>query len=212
MIRVVVVDDHLFYREGIRTLLGDFGDTEVVGEAAHGEDVMDLLAQVEADVVLLDLGLPGRSGLSLLPDIKSRWPDMAVVVVTMDDEDSSVRAALQRGAAGYLLKDASAGELYRALTAAVEGQFTLSASLSARIPRLMGAQEHAPAANAVGPLSPRERSMLGQLARGRSNEEMARSFGVSTKTVRNQLSLLYTKLAVTDRSQAVLMARDLGFG
>ncbi len=212
MIRVVVVDDHLFYREGVRTLLGDFEDTEVVGEAAHGDDVLDLLTQVHADVVLLDLGLPGRSGLSLLPEIKSRWPATAVVVVTMDDEDGSVRTALQRGAVGYLLKDASATELHRALTAAAEGQFTLSSSLTARIPGLVGGQDHGRPGRTVDALSPRERSILALLAKGCSNDEIARSFGVSTKTVRNQLSLLYTKLAVTDRSQAVLMARDLGFG
>ncbi len=212
MIRVVVVDDHLFYREGVRALLGDFDDTEVVGEAAHGDDVLDLLTQVHADVVLLDLGLPGRSGLSLLPEIRSRWPGTAVVVVTMDDEDSSVRTALQRGAVGYLLKDASATELHRALTAAAEGQFTLSSSLTARIPALMGERERGSPARTVRLLTPRERSMMELLAKGRSNDEIAQSFGVSTKTVRNQLSLLYTKLAVSDRSQAVLLARDLGFG
>lgn len=212
MIRVVVVDDHLFYREGVRALLGDFGDIEVTGEAAHGDEVIDLLAQVQADVVLLDLGLPGRSGLALLPEIKVRWPRMAVVVVTMDDEDSSVRTALQRGAVGYLLKDASATELHRALTAAAEGQFTLSSSLTSRVPGLMGAREEGSPGRTVGSLTPRERSIMELLAKGRSNDDIARSFGVSTKTVRNQLSLLYTKLAVTGRSQAVLLARDLGFG
>ncbi|MDP8961289.1 MAG: response regulator transcription factor [Actinomycetota bacterium] len=212
MIRVVVVDDHLFYREGVRTLLGDFGDIEVTGEAARGDEVIDLLTQVQADVVLLDLGLPGRSGLALLPEIKLRWPRMAVVVVTMDDEDSSVRTALQRGAAGYLLKDASATELHRALTAAAEGQFTLSSSLTSRVPGLMGGREDRSPARGVPSLTPRERSIMELLAKGRSNDDIARSFGVSTKTVRNQLSLLYTKLAVSDRSQAVLLARDLGFG
>ncbi len=170
------------------------------------------LVRVHADVVLLDLGLPGRSGLSLLPEIRSRLPGTAVVVVTMDDEDSSVRTALQRGAVGYLLKDASATELPRALTAAAEGQFTLSSSLTARIPALMGERGLDSPARTVRLLTPRERSMLELLARGRSNDEIAHSFGVSTKTVRNQLSLLYTKLAVSDRSQAVLLARDLGFG
>ncbi len=212
MIRVVVVDDHLFYRQGVRTLLGDFRDIEVMGEAAHGDEVIDLLTQVQADVVLLDLGLPGRSGLALLPEIRLRWPRMAVVVVTMDDEDSSVRTALQRGAVGYLLKDASATELHRALTAATEGQFTLSSSLTSRVPGLMGGREDRSPARTVGSLTPRERSIMELLAKGRSNDDIARSFGVSTKTVRNQLSLLYTKLAVSDRSQAVLLARDLGFG
>lgn len=212
MIRVVVVDDHLFYREGVRALLSDFGDIEVTGEAAHGDEVLDLLAQVQADVVLLDLGLPGRSGLALLPEIRLRWPRMAVVVVTMDDEDSSVRTALQRGAVGYLLKDASSTELHRALTAAAEGQFTLSSSLTSRLPGLMGGREDRSPGRTVGSLTPRERSIMELLAKGRSNDDIARSFGVSTKTVRNQLSLLYTKLAVTDRSQAVLLARDLGFG
>ena len=212
MIRVVIVDDHLFYREGVRTLLNAVDEFDVVGEAAHGDEVMSILAEAHPDVVLLDLGLPGRSGLSLLPEIRARWPQLAVVVITMDDEDSSVRTALHRGALGYLLKDAGAAELHRALKAAVDRQFTLSSSLSGRLPALMGGESRHRAAPGVVDLTPRERSMLEQLAKGSSNGQIAQSFGVSVKTVRNQLSLLYTKLAVTDRSQAALLARDLGYG
>lgn len=212
MIRVVIVDDHLFYREGIRTLLEADGECEVVGEAAHGDEVMAVLADVQPDVVLLDLGLPGRSGLALLPEIRARWPSMAVVVVTMDDEDTTVRTALQRGARGYLLKDAGTGELSRALKGAVERQFTLSSSLTDRLPELIGGEAQASSSRVPANLTPRERSMLKQLAMGRSNAQIAQSHGVSAKTVRNQLSLLYTKLAVEDRSRAALLARDLGFG
>ena len=129
----------------------------------------------------------------------------------MDDEDSSVRTALQRGAVGYLLKDASATELHRALTGGAEGQFSLSSSLlECRVS--WGVGKTTRPARTVRSLTPRERSIVELLAKGRSNDDIARSFGVSSKTVRNQLSLLYTKLAVTDRSQAVLLARDLGFG
>ena len=205
VIRVAVVDDHLFYREGIRALLISVDDFEVVGEAARGDEVLGLLDEVRPDVVLLDLGLPGRSGLALLPEIRARWPATAVVVVTMDDEDASIRAALQRGAAGYLLKDAGASELHRALKGAVERQFTLSSSLTDRLPVMVGEERQR---TAEGPtnLTPREHSMLEELAKGKSNAQIAQKHGVSAKTIRNQLSLLYTKLAVTDRSQAVLLA------
>lgn len=212
MIRVMIVDDHVFYREGIRTILSSGDDFEVVGEAAHGDEVMSVVGEVRPDVVLLDLGLPGRSGLSLLPEIGSCWPEVAVVVITMDDQSSSVRTALQRGALGYLLKDAGASELQRALKGAVERQVTLSSSLSDRVPALLGGQDRTSPGGGPYHLTPRERSMLDQLARGHSNAQIAQSFGVTPKTIRNQLSLLYTKLAVTDRSQAALLARDLGLG
>lgn len=212
MIRVVVVDDHLFYREGVAALLAGFDDVEVVGEAAHGDEVVSVVATSRPDVVLLDLGLPGRSGLALLPEILERWPTIAVVVVTMDDDDSSIRAALHRGAVGYLLKDATAAELHRALTAAADGQFTLSASLAPRLPGLVAGSGRRPVRDGVVGLTPRELVLLGHLAEGRTNEEIARHLDVAPKTIRNQLSLLYTKLAVTDRSQAALLARDLGYG
>lgn len=212
MIRVLVVDDHLFYREGVAALLAGIDGVEVVGEAAHGDEVLDVLAACRPDVVLLDLGLPGQSGLTLLPQIRERWPDTAVVVVTMNDDDGSIRASLHRGAAGYLLKDASADELHRALSAAADGQFTLSASLAPRLPGLITSPRSQPEKDRIVGLTPREAVLLDHLAEGRTNEEIARHLGVAAKTVRNQLSLLYTKLAVTDRSQAALLARDLGHG
>lgn len=211
MIRVVVVDDHLFYREGVAALLAGFDDVEVVGEATHGDEVMGVVADTRPDVVLLDLGLPGRSGLALLPEILERWLTVAVVV-TMDDDDSSIRAALHRGAAGYLLKDATAAELHRALTAPADGRFTLSASLAPRLPGLVAGAGSRPLRDGIVGLTPRELVLLGHLAEGRTNEEIARHLDVAPKTIRNQLSLLYTKLAVTDRSRAALLARDLGYG
>jgi DNA-binding NarL/FixJ family response regulator len=213
VIRVVIVDDHLVYRRGVASLLADSGDVEVVGEAADGRSALACVAATQPDVVLLDLGLPDRSGLALLPDLRSRWPNVRVVVVTMDDEDASIRAALHRGAVGYLLKDATAAELHRALTAAVEGQLTLSASVSGRLAALI-TDRPATAADDLDRLglSARDRRLLEFLAQGFSNERIARELGVAPKTIRNQLSLLYTRLGVAERSQAALLARDLGFG
>lgn len=214
MIRVVVVDDHLVYRRGVATLLSDADDIEVVGEAANAADALACIVDQQPDVVLLDLGLPDRSGLALLPELRERWPALAVVVVTMDDEDGSIRAALNRGASGYLLKDASASELRRALTAAAEGQFTMSSSLAGRLPGLVGDRRTGPDDEGLRRLGlgARDRQLLDHLARGFSNDEIARVLGVAPKTVRNQLSLLYTRLAVSDRSQAALLGRDLGLG
>ena len=214
MIRVVIIDDHLVYRRGVATLLADATDIEVVGEAADAAGALSTIAATRPDVVLLDLGLPDRSGLALLPELRTRWPALAVVVVTMDDEDASIRAALHRGASGYLLKDATAAELHRALAAAADGQLTLSASVSARVPALVADPISASSDDRLRrvDLTARDRQLLDQLARGRSNNEIARQLGVAPKTIRNQLSLLYTRLAVTDRSQAALLARDLGYG
>lgn len=214
MIRVVIVDDHLVYRRGVTALLADATDIEVVGEAADGQEALACIAAQQPDVVLLDLGLPDRSGLALLPDLRARWPHVRVVIVTMDDEDTSIRTALHRGATGYLLKDATASEIHRALTAAVDGQLTLSASVSGRLAALIADRPGVAAAEELHRLglSVRDRQILELLARGRSNEQIARELRVAPKTIRNQLSLLYTRLGVADRSQAALLGRDLGFG
>lgn len=213
MIRVLVVDDHLLYREGVRALLATFDDIEVVGEAADGNDVADAVTASHPDAVLLDLGLPGRTGLALLPELRDRWPTLAIVVVTMDDEDDSIRVALRRGARGYLLKDAGAAEIHRALHAAVDGAVTLSASLTARVPALI---DPAPridrSATAQLHLTPGEEQVLQHLADGHTNQEIAEALHLAPKTVRNRLSTIYAKLDVVDRSQAALKARDFGFG
>lgn len=213
MIRILVVDDHPSYREGVRALLGAFDDVDVVGEAADGNHVVDVVDASRPDAVLLDLGLPGRSGLALLPELRNRWPTLAIVVVTMDDDDESIRIALRRGARGYLLKDAGAAEIHRALHAAVSGGVTLSATLAERVPALIdpGPRVDHSATGRLR-LAPSEEQVLHHLATGSTNQQIADALHIAPKTVRNRLSSIYAKLGVVDRSQAALRARELGFG
>lgn len=213
MIGVVVVDDHLVYRAGVRSLLSTFDDVEVVGEASDSSEATVVIAETRPDAVLLDLGLPGRNGLDLLPELKERWPSLAIVVVTMDDDDESIRIALRRGAGGYLLKDAAAAEIHRTLHAAVGGAVTLSSSLAGRVPKLVDAIPRLDRSTTASlHLTPGEVQVMHLLATGRTNHEIADTLHIAPKTLRNRLSSIYTKLCVADRSQAALMARDLGFG
>jgi DNA-binding NarL/FixJ family response regulator len=211
MTRVLVADDHAGFRAGIVTLLRSLPGTEVVGEAASGDEAVVRAVRSGADVVLMDLSMPGGGGLSATERLAREAPHVAVLVLTMSAEDASVTAALRAGARGYLVKGASRAEVERALRTVAEGGVVIGASVAHRVAALVGvpaAEEPAVLAD----LSAREREVLDLMASGLDNEDIARRLVLSPKTVRNVVSSIFGKLHSSDRVQVVLRAREAGLG
>ena len=201
MIRVLVVDDHPLFRDGLTGLLATVGDVEVVGSAGEGEVAVRLSAELCPDVVLMDLNMPGLPGLEAIRRIVRLDDAPAVLVLTMVDDDDSVAAAMQVGARGYLLKGAVQEEVLAALRTVAAGGAVFGAGAARRF--LSGS------GRPVADLTEREAQVLALIADGRSNAEIAREIGVSLKTVQNHVSHVLAKLQVSDRTQAALRMRGL---
>jgi DNA-binding NarL/FixJ family response regulator len=209
--RVLVADDHAGFRSGIALLLRSLPDTEVVGEAASGDEAVVRAVSSGADVVLMDLAMPGGGGLAATERLARDAPHIAVLVLTMSAEDASVTAALRAGARGYLVKGASRAEMERALRTVAEGGVVVGASVAHRVAALVGGPGPAEPPTLAG-LTAREREVLDLMACGLDNGEIARRLVLSPKTVRNVVSAIFAKLHTSDRVQVVLQARDAGLG
>lgn len=205
-IRVFLVDDHAMVRAGLIGYLEMVEDIIVVGEADNGQGALDRIAVLEPsdtlpDVVLMDLLMPKMDGIEATRQLKARWPDIEVVVVTSFLEEAKVRAALEAGAAGYLLKDAEADEVARAIRAAAVGECHLDPAVA----KLLAATLRAPRP-AVDTLTAREREVLTLIASGASNRLIAQQLGVSERTARTHMSNILAKLQLSSRTQAALWA------
>jgi len=201
-IRLMIVDDHSVFRAGLRSVLDEQDDLEVVADAGTANDAIVGAALARPDVVLLDIGLPGMNGLDAAPRIREASPNSAIIMLTVLDDRTSVMAAIQAGATGYLSKTAPLDEIVLGIKAARAGQFVLGSSVAAHITAVSPEKgEHLPN------LTLRETQLMRLLAAGTTTAEMATRLGISTKTVRNYLSNLYAKLSVEDRAQAALAAK-----
>ncbi len=205
-LRVVVADDHPVFRQGLRMLLEDLG-VEVVAEAEDGDGAVAAVLRERPDVVLMDLQMPGTSGLEATRRLVAEAPDVRVLVLSMVDEDEAVFAAVQAGAAGYLLKGSGQADIRRALEAVAAGQSVFGPEVGVR---LRGFLQNGPAPVAFPMLSSRERDVLGLVGRGLANAEVASRLHLSEKTVRNYVSSIFTKLDVTTRAEAIVRAREAG--
>lgn len=212
--RVVVVDDHPLYREGLTGAITSIAGVEVVGEAGDGETAIALVERTAPHIVVMDLHMPGLNGIEATRRVVDRYPETAVLVLTMLEGDDSVFAAMRAGARGYLLKGAGRAEIERALRTVASGEVVFSAGIASRVLawfRSNGTGRH----DALVPfphLTEREREVLDLVARGLTNAEIARRLVISGKTVRNHVSNVFAKLHVTDRATAVARARDAGLG
>ena len=209
MIRVVLADDHPAFRAGLRLLLQDSG-LDVVAEAADGPAAVDAVVQHRPDVALLDLQMPGLTGVEVTRRLQEVAPGTRVLVLTMIEADETVLAAIRAGAWGYLLKGAGQEEIERAVRSVADGQVVYGSGVAERVMALFAVRSAA-----VGPfpqLSEREREVLSFVAEGRGNADIARRLFLSEKTVRNHVSSIFGKLGVTDRAGAVARARDAGIG
>jgi DNA-binding NarL/FixJ family response regulator len=209
MTRLLVVDDHPVFRDGLAALLGSLADMDVVAVASDGPEALALLADHDVDVVLMDLNLMTVSGVDVTAQVTARPDAPAVLVVTMVDDDDTVVAALRAGARGYVLKGATGDEIAAAVRTVAAGGAVFGAGVAAQILTLNQGPRPQPQLPATDGLTEREREVLALIAQGTSNAQIARALGLSLKTVQNYVSRILEKLQVADRTQAALRARDV---
>ena len=207
-VRVVLCDDHPVYRQGLRALFAEVDGITVVGEAGDGEAALDVVAQLSPDVVVMDLHLPGISGVEATRRLLARTPGLGVLVLTMFEDDTSLLAALRAGARGYVVKGSDHTEIVTAIRAVARGEVLLGRVVSERL----GAALAAPVRRPFPELTDREFAVLEQLARGWSTDRVAAAQFLSPKTVYNNVSAILMKLGVATRVEAIVMARDAGLG
>jgi DNA-binding NarL/FixJ family response regulator len=211
-LRVLVADDHLIFRDGLRALLASTPDAELVGEAATGEEAIALASSLQPDLVLMDLQMPDLNGIEATRRIVHDSPHIRVLVVTMFEDDSSVLAAMRAGARGYLLKGATHAETARAIRAVGEGEAIFSPAIAARLMEFFASFQPATLPQVFPELSDRERQILDLIAQGHKNPDIAARLVLSPKTVRNHVTNILSKLQVADRSEAIIRAREAGLG
>jgi DNA-binding NarL/FixJ family response regulator len=202
-VRVLIVDDHEIVREGLRTVLTQEREVEVVGEASDGERAVSMARLLGPDVILMDLVMPGMGGLEALARIREACPQCQVVVLTNFASDQTVRDAIANGAVGYLLKDVHKTELLQAIRNAQQGRPSLHPEAQRHLMRRVSA---APERHPADELTPREKSVLELIARGRSNKQIASELQLTEGTVKGYVSAVLEKLGVDDRTQAALYA------
>lgn len=209
--RVLLVDDHPMFRSGLRGVVDRMPDACAVGEAGDGETALRLFGELTPDVVLMDLHLPGLSGIEVTREMTERDPNVAVVALTMLQDEGSMLAAMRAGARAYLLKGADEGEIAATMRMVRAGGVVFGPDVAARALASVRAEHPTPPRPFAG-LSQREVDVLDQLARGRSNLAIASTLHLSHQTVRNYVSTIFTKLGVEDRAEAIVRARQAGFG
>ena len=209
-LRLLIADDHPLFRNGMRALLSSVPDMEVAGVATRGEEAIDLAASLLPDVILMDLQMPGMSGIEATRKILHTTPHIRILVVTMFEDDHSVFTALRAGARGYILKDADEDEILRAIRAVGQGEAIFSPTIAQRLIDFFAAPQPTLLPQIFPELTDREREILGLIAQGHSNSDIARRLTLSLKTVANHVSNIFSKLQVADRAQAIIRAREAG--
>lgn len=205
-ISVLIVDDHPVVRDGLRGMFASAPGFTVLGEASDGVEAVERAAELDPDVILMDLRMPGGGGVDAIRELTRARARAKVLVLTTYDTDSDTLPAIEAGATGYLLKDAPRDELFTAVRAAAQGRTVLSPAVASRLVSAV----RAPRAPGNEPLSTREREVLALVAKGTSNREIARELFISEATVKTHLTHLYAKLAVKDRAAAVATAYERG--
>jgi DNA-binding NarL/FixJ family response regulator len=209
-IRVLIADDHPVVRRGMSALLASLDGVEVVAEAANGEEVLREAQLSRPDVVVMDIQMPAMDGVEATSRLTALLPDVAVLVVTMFEDDETVVSAMRAGARGYLLKGAQQEEILTTLRSVAAGQYVIAPGVAAR---LLGRLSPAAASAVPFPeLTDRERDVLDRVARGYTNARVAADLALAEKTVANRLSAIFLKLGVSGRTEAVILAREHGLG
>jgi len=215
-IRILVADDHALFREGLRALLTAYPDIEIVGEAADGDQAIAYSETLQPDVVLMDVSMPGINGIEATRRILHNNPNLGIIIVTMMEDDNSVFAAMRAGARGYVLKGAHHEEMLQAIRAVANGQAVFGPAIATRMMNFFQSLDASPRSNlsadAFPELTDREREVLNLIAQGASNAEIADRLVISTKTVSNHITSIFSKLQIADRAQAIIRAREAGLG
>lgn len=210
-LRVVIVEDHPMFRDALRSMLEANG-VEVVGCASTADDAVSVVASFQPDLVVMDLHLAAGSGVDATTRILEASPDVRVLVLTSSDEPDSVDAALRVGAHGYLHKSAAPAEIARAIASVAAGDGVFDSAVLRRITERFAARSAREVDPPFPSLTPREREVLDLVAQGKANQQIADALFLSLKTVRNQVSTIFTKLGVQDRPTAIVLAREQGMG
>jgi DNA-binding NarL/FixJ family response regulator len=210
-IRVVLADDHVLVRQGIRQFLEDESDIQVIAEANDGAEAIDVVQEEQPDVAVLDIHMPKVTGVEATRRIKEHFPNVRVLILTAYDDDPYIFALLQAGADGYVLKTSSAEELVRAVRTVYEGQSALSPEIASKVVHQMTSGKPAAATEQVESLTERELDVLRLAAQGKTNRAIGSELGISHRTVQGHLASVYGKLAVNSRTEAVTEALRRGW-
>lgn len=213
--KVLIADDHVFYREGVRAFLENAPNIQVVGEAGNGDEAIAKAGEFLPDVILMDLKMPGMNGIESTRRIHETHPAIGILVLTMFDDDDSVFAAMRAGARGYLLKDADKDEVVRAIVAVERGEAIFSPAIAQRMIQYFSMPSKTSTksqSDEFAGLTERELEILDLIAQGHNNLVISNKLSLSIKTVQNYVSSILTKLQLTDRSQAIVRAREAGLG
>jgi DNA-binding NarL/FixJ family response regulator len=211
-LRILIADDHPLFRHGVAALLGTVPTFAVVGEATTGAAAIAAAADLQPDVILMDIQMPDLTGIEATRQIVAAHPHIRILIVTMFEDDSSVFLAMRAGARGYLLKDAQKAEIVAAIEAVGRGEAIFSPAIAARLIAFFAAPRPAPLADLFPDLTDREREILVLIAQGRSNPDIAAQLILSPNTVRNYVSSIFSKLQVASRAEAIVRAREAGLG
>jgi NarL family two-component system response regulator LiaR len=210
-IQVLLADDHVLVRQGIRQFLEEAGDVEVVAEAGNGAEAIRLVEAHRPDVAVLDIRMPDVTGIEATRRIKERFPEVRVLILTAYDDDPYIFAMLQAGADGYVLKTASADELVDAVRTVYQGESALSPEVTSKVIRQIASSKPGGASEQVEPLTDRELDVLRLAAKGKTNREIGGELGISHRTVQGHLASIYGKLGVNSRTEAVTEALRRGW-
>lgn len=211
MIRLLIADDHLIIRQGLRLILETEDDFEIVAEANDGAEAVRLCNEHNPDVVLMDLRMPGMDGITAIEKLREKQPEIAVVILTTFNEDELMLRGLQAGARGYLLKDTDRAALFDTIRAASRGETLLKPEIMARVLSLAGGtRQVAKGSQSTIELTEREQEVLEAVARGERSKEVALHLGISERTVKAHLASIYGKLGVDSRAAAISVAMQKG--
>ncbi len=213
-IRILVVDDHQLFIEGLTALLNATPETTVVGEAATGQEAIAQVTAVAPDVILMDIHMPDMNGVEATQRILKTNPDVGIIMLTMLEDDASVFAAMRAGARGYVLKGAHHQELLQAIRAVAQGQALFGPAIAQRIMQFFQSSSRltnqSSSTEPFPDLTEREREVLALIAQGKNNSDIANILVISPKTVRNHITSIFSKLQVADRAEAIVKAREAG--
>jgi DNA-binding NarL/FixJ family response regulator len=215
-IRVLIVDDHTLFREGLSAILMNVADIEVVGEAGTGREAVTQVETLAPDVVLMDISMPDLNGIDATQQVLAVKPDTGIIMLTMLEDNDSLFAAMCAGARGYILKGADKAEVLKTIRAVADGEALFGPAIARRLTTFFrhsqGGRHQNEAVSPFPDLTDREREVLELIAAGENNQEIARKLHISDKTVSNHISHIFDKLQVADRAQAIVKARQAGLG
>ena len=212
LIRILIVDDHEPFRKGLYILLGSLPGIEVVGEAANGEEAIQLTEKLQPDIILMDIQMPGVNGIEATRVIHQTSPHIGIIVLTMFEDDDSVFASMRAGARGYLLKGADQSEISRAILSVNKGEALFGPGIARRLINFFTNLNPSQGERPFPELTDREHEVLNLIAQGLNNSDISQRLVINPKTVRNHVSNIFSKLQVVDRAQAIIRARDAGMG